>query len=236
MRKGFDIFCDVGKHIIDEGYDDFIMYWIGSDEGKDLNPYNEIAKRGLENHVKFLGTKNCPSDYFEFGDIFLMTSREDPHPLVCMEAAECNMPVICFDKNAGATHTFVENDAGIVIPYLRSDLMSNAVLDLLNDDKKREELGFCAHEKVIRRHYVDVVAPVILNFLPTIKKSNVVTEFESYKNAIDKYKIISFDIFDTLITRRLDHPDVVFDLIEYEHTENEAGILNLFNERMRTAG
>lgn len=238
IRKGFDIFCEVASKLKERNRTDFMMYWIGSDINKDLIASQVIEKYKVSDVVKFLGTKDYPRDYFKNGDMFLLTSREDPYPLVCMEAAECDMPVICFDEKAGGMHSFVEKDAGIVVTYLDISLYTNAVIKLLDDDDLRKNFGITAHKKVIDRHYVEVIAPQILDFLPRSVKINADSENEliNYMQLIDQSKVISFDIFDTLITRRVSDPNVAFDIMEYKHTLNESAPLPLFHERMQTAG
>ncbi len=235
-RKGFDLFCQVGVELLRQGVKDFKMYWIGSAENKDLNPQAEIKSNNLLDYVEYLGVKQCPRDYFISGDIFLLPSREDPYPLVCLEAAECEMPIICFDEQAGGMHSFVESDAGVVVPYLDIKAMALATKELLNNHQQRRRLGKRAHLKVKERHYVDVIAPKILDLLPSLNNSNAQTELGSYKELIDDSEIISFDIFDTLITRRLSDPSVVFDVVEYRFTKNETAAVSLIKERMDTAG
>ncbi|MCO7016133.1 glycosyltransferase [Vibrio paracholerae] len=236
IRKGFDVFCDVASRLKKDGLDNVEMHWIGSDVNKDLNASEVIEKYDVADVVKFLGPKANPRDYFKNGFLFLLTSREDPYPLVCMEAAEFGLPVICFDEQAGGMHTFVENDAGVVVPYLDIANMSQAVTDLLNNSSKVKKLGLKAKEKVAERHYVDVIAPQILDYIPDVAKSEGKNKIDSYKELINKSKVVSFDIFDTLVVRELAAPEVVFDIAEYQHTKNEAGILSLFEERMKTAG
>lgn len=236
IRKGFDIFCMVAAALKASGRNDFQFYWIGSDSNKDLVASEVIAQYGVEDVVEFLGVKDYPRAYFSWGDVFMLPSREDPYPLVCMEAAECGMPVICFDEQAGGMHSFVENDAGVVVPYMNTDAMADAVASLLDDEAKRGQFGKSAHQKVIDRHYVDVIAPQILDLLPASIHISATTEMESFKRHIQQAKAVSFDIFDTLVTRKLSDPNVVFDVIEYQHTQSEAAPLPLFHERMQTAG
>lgn len=236
MRKGFDLFCITAATLKAKGRNDFQFYWIGSDSNKDLKASEVISQHGVADVVEFLGVKDYPREYFEWGDIFLLPSREDPYPLVCMEAAECDMPVICFDNQAGGMHSFVEDDAGFVVPYLNTDAMADAVANLLDNESKRKAFGNTAHQKVIDRHYVDVIAPQILDFLPQSVHISDGNELQSYKRHIENAKAVSFDIFDTLVTRKLHDPNVVFDVIEYRHTQTEAAPLPLFHERMQTAG
>jgi glycosyltransferase involved in cell wall biosynthesis/FMN phosphatase YigB (HAD superfamily) len=235
-RKGFDLFCDIAVELKKNGRNDFQMYWIGSSINKDMDPFVEINKRKIQDIVEFLGVKECPRDYFQWGDIFLMTSREDPYPLVCMEAAECGMPIVCFDETAGGMFSFVEDDAGFVIPYLDIKSMVKALNVLLDDDLCRVQFGIRGKEKVIERHYVDVAAKKILALLPTLVNLHEKSDFECYRALIDRAKIVSFDIFDTLVIRKISNPNVVFDIVEYRHTEDETGTVPFFDLRMETAG
>lgn len=235
LRKGFDIFCQVGVELLKAGYSNFKMYWIGATISH-LDPVAEIERAGLRDHVEWLGVKSYPRDYFKHGHLFLLPSREDPYPLVCMEAAECHLPVICFDERAGGMHTFVERDAGVVVPFEDAAAMASAARKLLTDNSLREKLGKAASDKVKRRHYVDAVAPQILKQLPPLASVSATSELESYIEAMSEADIVSFDIFDTLVTRRVNDPAVVFDVVEYELTKNESALIPLIDERMATAG
>lgn len=236
MRKGFDLFCIAAATLKALGRNDFQFYWIGSDSNKDLIAIDIINLHDVGDVVEFLGVKDYPRDYFSWGDIFLLPSREDPYPLVCLEAAECDMPVICFDEQAGGMHSFVEHDAGVVVSYLNTDAMANAIVDLLDNQSKCKSMGKRAHQKVIERHLVDVIAPEIVAFLPESIHIGGVNALESFKRHIENAKAVSFDIFDTLVTRKLHNPNIVFDVIEYKHTQSEAAPLPFFHERMQTAG
>lgn len=234
-RKGFDLFCDVGALLKASSVLNFKMYWIGSGIGKDLDPAHEIKRRNLGGVVEWLGPKENPREYFEAGDLFLLPSREDPYPLVCLEAADCGLPIICFDQEAGGMHSFVENDAGIVVPYLDVRAMAGAVSRVLRNLRDAKSLGNNAQRKVAERHYVDQVAPKILDLLPEeIYKQE--SGLNAYYALIDEAAIVSFDIFDTLVTRQISEPEVVFDLIEHKYSQVEPVSVSMLNERMQTAG
>ena len=235
-RKGFDLFCDVADELRQAGVEDVKLYWIGGMESQHFDPLDEIESRNVGDIVEFLGPRDNPRDYFAKGDIFLLPSREDPFPLVCLEAAECGLPVICFDAQAGDMHSFVEKDAGIVVPYLDVAAMARAAANLLSNESLRAELGERARRKVTSRHLVDVVAPKILGLLPETHSNREDGPLEACKRLIDAHEAVSFDIFDTLVTRRLSRPEVVFDVIEYRHTRADAAPIPFFHERMQTAG
>ncbi len=233
-RKGPDIFCDVAEILRKEGITDFRMKWIGGQASWDLA--EEIRKRDIGANVEWLGAQADPRRLLKDGAMFVLPSREDAFPLVCLEAAEQGLPVICFDHRAGSMHKFVENDAGIVVDYLDARQMAQAIKRLLQDVPYRKALGARAKEKMESRHLTDTVCPQIMALLPALSPSTATIEFEAYQEQIDRAEIVSFDIFDTLITRRLSNPSTVFDVVEHRHSSNQAAVLGLFDERMRVAG
>ena len=115
-RKGPDLFIGVADQAKRLGLKDAYFFWIGSDTGELEELEAKVRKLGLEDRVFFLGEAQDARSYFAAGDVFLLTSREDPFPLVCLEAADCGLPIVCFDK-AGGMPDFVQDDAGYVVPF-----------------------------------------------------------------------------------------------------------------------
>ncbi|WP_319497382.1 glycosyltransferase [uncultured Cohaesibacter sp.] len=235
-RKGFDLFCQVAARLKEIADFDFKMYWIGARADWEMVAEEEIEKCGVGDVVEYLGVKRNVRDYFAKGDLFLLPSREDPYPLVCMEAGERALPIICFDEKAGGTCHLVEDDAGAVVSYLDVEAMAAAAKTILGDRALRLKLGQRAREKVEERHHVDVVSPKIVAFSGFALSDRGETELDAYKHAIEAASAVSFDIFDTLVVRRLADPDTVFDLVEFQLCRNEPSIIPFRDERMAAAG
>ena len=92
-------------------------------------------RRGWQSQVRFVGPAPTPLPYMLAADVFLLSSREDPFPLVCLEAADCGLPVLCF-ADAGGMPLFVQEDAGAVVPYLDVDEMANQLRSFLADEAR----------------------------------------------------------------------------------------------------
>ena len=73
-------------------------------------------------------------------DLFLSLSREDPYPLVVLEAARYKIPSLCFEESGGAPE-FVEKDAGSVIPFLNLNRLSEEIIMYFHNEKLRKEKG-----------------------------------------------------------------------------------------------
>lgn len=166
-RKGTDLFVQLAHNIIrDREMNNVHFVWIGGqrDETEFRRVRYDVHKVDLEGRIHLPGTVTNPADFFAAADVFVLTSREDPFPLVMLEAAVFRVPTVCF-ASAGGAPEFVEHDAGIVVPYLALDAMTDAVQVLLSDGIRRLQLGTRAAEKVRERHDVAVGAPQIFSII-----------------------------------------------------------------------
>lgn len=166
-RKGKDLFIQLAIAIHTKARDLPIYFvWIGG-KNKGTNFYqlkHDIKKCGLENRIHLIPEVTNPLDYYAAFDIFAMMSREDPYPIVNLEAASLSKPIICFE-NAGGSPEFVEGDAGFVVPYLDINAMAEKVILLTEDKKLRERLGKSAAQKAIEKYDISVAAPKILKII-----------------------------------------------------------------------
>jgi len=169
-RKSPDLFIQVASYVIKKSTNPSLYFiWIGGKQ-KTIEFEHlsyDIEKIGLENRIKIMETVTNPIDYLANSTIFLMTSREDPYPLVCLEAASRAVPILCFE-NAGGIPEFVAKDAGVIIPYLDIIGMGDTILELINNSNKREMLGIGAQNKVLANHDVSKAGKEIEAILNTI--------------------------------------------------------------------
>ncbi|MBI5632831.1 MAG: glycoside hydrolase family 99-like domain-containing protein [Nitrospirae bacterium] len=170
FRKGADLFIRAARILKGQGHEDFHFYWIGEFDRKERDDafgvwgdYLASLKRDdLHNHITFLGFKNNPREYLQAGDIFLLTSREEPLGLVGLEAAECGLPVICF-ADAGGMPEFIGEDAGFIVPYEDASAMAEKVAMLKNNEGLRRKLGDGARTKVLSHFTTEHTNPHILS-------------------------------------------------------------------------
>ena len=105
-----------------------------------------------------------PRDYFSAMDIFALTSREDPFPLVMLEASATGLPLVCFEASGGGPE-FAEADAGLLAPYLDVAAFANRVLSLSADPEARRAIGGAARRKVAERYTIDQQAPKLRDLI-----------------------------------------------------------------------
>src|SRR5262249_37216301 len=159
-RKGPDLFIDVADQANRLGLKDAHFFWIGIDTGELEQLQTKVRELGLTKRVFFLGEARDARSYFGSGDVFLLTSREDPFPLVCLEAADCGLPIVCFDK-VGGMPDFVQNDAGYVVPFDDIKGMAEKIIFLCAHKEEREQRGATARQRVRAHHDVAVAGEQI---------------------------------------------------------------------------
>lgn len=102
----------------------------------------------LNDGVEILRAANVPDPerYYSVMDIFLSTSREDPFPLVVLEAMASGLPVVGF--RAGGIPEAVDETCGILIEPFDLDAMSAAIYALSGSADRRRAMGEHARSRV----------------------------------------------------------------------------------------
>ncbi|WP_299060596.1 glycosyltransferase [uncultured Polaribacter sp.] len=165
-RKGYDLFICVAKAVISRLPNANIEFnWIGKKSNKKiaLELEADIIKADLEKTVFFKGEFKNPEKEFNLFDIFLMTSREDPFPLVCIEVGNLGTPIICF-KGATGTEEVLKKGGGVIVPYLSISRMADEVINYYNNRKKIIDDGLIAREN-FKNYTIEEQSPKIYNVI-----------------------------------------------------------------------
>jgi glycosyltransferase involved in cell wall biosynthesis len=154
MRKGNDIFNWVARIVLQKTAPLPVYFvWVGA--GPEHAIYDllvsDIRRMGLQDRIILIPPTPNALDLISRFDVMLLSSREDPYPLVVLEAALNETPIVCFEKAGGAPE-LVEQDAGYVVPYMDISAASDAVIKLIVDPAQRQVMGQRARQKVLKRH------------------------------------------------------------------------------------
>ena len=133
-RKGTDLFLQIALHLKGIANKPFKFLWIGADASlaDQQRVLHDLGKTGLDEHILFIGSVDNVPDYLDSLDVFALTSREDPYPLVVLEAASLKKPILCFDQSGGIVE-FVKAAQNITVPYLATMAFAVALQHLMND-------------------------------------------------------------------------------------------------------
>lgn len=73
--------------------------------------------------------------------VFMLTSRFEGMALVVLEANECGIPVVCFDFGEAAKEEIIHGKTGFIVNQNDEIEYKNRLLQLIKDEKKRQEMG-----------------------------------------------------------------------------------------------
>ncbi len=148
-RKGLDLFVEAGLRLV-HALPHLTMLWVGHSEAATMaDAHERTTAAGVGERFLFPGLAEDPDVYFSGCDAFLMTSREDPFPLVVLHALDAEVPVVGFD-GAGGFVELLRRGCGVLVPYLDASAMADAVLRLLADGDERDRLTTCGREIIDR--------------------------------------------------------------------------------------
>jgi glycosyltransferase involved in cell wall biosynthesis len=163
-RKGTDVFLQIARSMLAGGERDRVRFlWIGGATSGDeaLRFDHDVRGLGLTGVCQRVPTTAEVIDYYYAMDVFALTSREDPFPLVMLEAASCRLPIVCFEGSGGGKE-FVGADAGLVAPYLDVNSFVRHLETLLETPTLLHTLGLAGAEKVRREHIIETQGPKLL--------------------------------------------------------------------------
>ena len=112
----------------------------GPDDGYLATLKELIKELDIEEKILFTGPlygRDKLEAYID-ADVYVLSSIYETFPISVLEACACGTLVIVTDR-CGISN-IIDGQAGLVVPY-DEDALGKAILSLMNDDKKRQELG-----------------------------------------------------------------------------------------------
>jgi glycosyltransferase involved in cell wall biosynthesis len=176
-RKGADLLVAMARELLRLDSEQPIhLVWIGGGTAAELAQLRfDITAAKLGDRVHAAGASINPADWYPAFSAFALLSREDPFPLVCLEAAASGVPIICF-AGGGGIPEFVETDCGAIVPMLDLNAFANAAHRIVTDPALGVSLGQNAAAKVRVRHDVSVTGPLMLKCIEDALKSRRETQ------------------------------------------------------------
>ena len=167
-RKGADLFVAAAARTVAEiGRDRAVFVWVGEDQcGPTFRNWcqHDIQRSGLEGVVRFIGKRDDPSEWFVGADVFALTSREDPFPMVNLEAMAAGLGIVAFDGAGGAVEV-LRPDRGVIVAYADAGAMGAAIAELAREPARlaalRERARAFAAERLGWADYTDAIRAVL---------------------------------------------------------------------------
>jgi glycosyltransferase involved in cell wall biosynthesis len=96
----------------------------------------------------YISDERMMVDYYRSATLVVHASRADSFGLAAAEALACGVPVIA-SKVGGLLETLGE--AGLLVEVANSRALADAILTLLNDEARREQMGQAGRQRVVSR-------------------------------------------------------------------------------------
>lgn len=174
VRKGVDLVVPLARLLpVQVAGRELHLVWIGA-----LAPEypREVAladarRAGVGDRLHFTGVTPTPGEWFSLLDVHALLSREDPFPLVVMEAAAQGVPTVAF-RDAGGAVEFIQDDAGTCAPFLDLTAFAASLVELLEDEDMRLARAATARARVHARHVPEVALPQIIQVIEQVAKQS----------------------------------------------------------------
>ncbi|MFX0197534.1 MAG: glycosyltransferase family 4 protein, partial [Candidatus Hodarchaeota archaeon] len=151
-QKGHQYLIDAAPKIV-SAFPDVYFVFVG-DGPLRSELHFKVHQLGLDSQVLFLGFRSDVRDLLNAFDVFVLPSLYEGLPNVVLEAMACGKPVIATEVD-GTPEAVVQGETGILVPTQDSEALANAIIELLGDRRKVEEMGRRGRERVEMKFSLD---------------------------------------------------------------------------------
>jgi glycosyltransferase involved in cell wall biosynthesis len=117
--------------------------------------------------LQYVNHDELPSLYNK-SDILILVSHSEGLPNVVLEAQACSLPVVGTD--AGELPILLERNRGILLNSVSPRAIAEAVINLLENEKMRKEMGRRAREYVVGEHSFEAVKHKYIDMFNSVIK------------------------------------------------------------------
>ena len=143
-RKGPDLFFEAYMILKNKYPGRFRFFWLG---GAHTDP-KVFFEGNQEEDFLFLGEKKNPYPFINESDIFVLPSREDPFPLVVLEAISMGKPVVAFKESGGARE--VIKKCGILAESFNPESLAEKIEFLSSNLNLRQKMSDIAKKEALK--------------------------------------------------------------------------------------
>ena len=170
-QKHFDALIDAWN-IVHKKHQDWQLDIWGDGTEKDALQ-NQINQYGLQDTIQLKGYAQNVIEKMSDYSIFALSSRFEGFGLVILEAMANGVPVVSFACPCGPKDIITDGKDGILVPHENTALLAQGIINLIENEAKRIEMGQNAiikagiEHKSIARHCLKY--PTALSSFRTIR-------------------------------------------------------------------
>jgi len=153
---------------VSEQHNNVSLLIVGPDEERvrqELTPFLNTCKE----LIKFVNFTKTPEKYMAASDVFVLPSYREGFGSVIIEAASCGLPSIG-SNIYGLSDAIKAGETGLLVSVRSSKLLEGAMLELLNNDKLRNEMGVNARKRAVYHFSQDNITLKILQLYKRLIK------------------------------------------------------------------
>jgi glycosyltransferase involved in cell wall biosynthesis len=175
-RSDFDlkddeiVFCTIGRLVKRKNIDDicavlsrlkndyrFKLLVIG--DGPERGHLEKLALQpNLDGHVRFLGniSDEVKFQILDLSDFYLSTALHEGFGLVFLEAMECGLPIVSYNRG-GQKDFLVSGKTGFLVEFGNKDDFRSRIDELINNSELRSNIsGY--NRRLIKKYYISTCA------------------------------------------------------------------------------
>jgi glycosyltransferase involved in cell wall biosynthesis len=162
-RKGFDLFPLLVKACAKRFADiPFRAVWVGCGPSSlsYIKAERDLTLLGIRQHALLLPGVSCGAAALRQLNVMACLSREDPGPVVSLEAGAMGIPSVCF-KHCGGIAELSELGCSISVDYLDLEAFAEALFTLQQDPQRIQSLGRRFQDHVFSTNTVSIQGAAI---------------------------------------------------------------------------
>ena len=161
--KGLDTLISAFKKVIEES-NNVVLVIAGPDDGYLSKLQSLINTLGINDNVLLVGPlygKDKLAAYVD-ANVYVLPSTYETFPVTILEAYACSKPVIA--SKVGSLNDLVIDDiTGLLVEVRSPDKLANAIIKLLSDPKKANEMGVNGRKLVQNQYNTEKVVGILEN-------------------------------------------------------------------------
>jgi glycosyltransferase involved in cell wall biosynthesis len=144
-QKGFDLLIQAFAPVA-ERHPDWRLHIYG--KGRRFERLRTRVRRAhLYNNVFLMGATQRLGELMSRASLFALSSRYEGFGMVIVEAMSKGLPVVSFDCPRGPSEIIDHGRDGLLVENENVEALSQALLELIEDDERRRQMGVAALEK-----------------------------------------------------------------------------------------
>ena len=116
-----------------------------------------IRSHGLDSKIQILGQQNNPFSFLRRSDLFVLSSDFEGFPNALVESMICGCPVVSTNCKSGPEEIISDGVNGLLVPVGNKIALSNAICEVLKNEKLRLNLKKNALQSIKRFEISNII-------------------------------------------------------------------------------